>query len=81
MDGHWTVGWNDKQKFRVLQDLVPFWAYFLSLQFTIMQIRATGIADHILPLGDWFIDTVSCSSRISNPREKNRKSPEIPLTK
>ena len=25
---------------------------FLSLQITIMQIRATGIADHILPLGD-----------------------------
>ena len=25
---------------------------FLSLQFTIMQSRATGIADHILPLGD-----------------------------
>ena len=27
---------------------------FLSLHFTIMQIRATGIADHILPLGDLF---------------------------
>ena len=27
---------------------------FLSLQFTIMQSRATGIADHILPLGDLF---------------------------
>ena len=25
---------------------------FLSLQFTIMQSRASGIADHILPLGD-----------------------------
>ena len=25
---------------------------FLSLQFTIMQSRATGIADHILPLGN-----------------------------
>ena len=25
---------------------------FLSLQFKIMQSRATGIADHILPLGD-----------------------------
>ena len=25
---------------------------FFSLQFTIMQSRATGIADHILPLGD-----------------------------
>ena len=27
---------------------------FLSLKFTIMQSRAKGIADHILPLGDWF---------------------------
>ena len=27
---------------------------FLSLQITIMQSRATGIADHILPLGDLF---------------------------
>ena len=27
---------------------------FLSLQFTIMQSRAMGIADHILPLGDLF---------------------------
>ena len=25
---------------------------FLSLHFTIMQSRTTGIADHILPLGD-----------------------------
>ena len=29
---------------------------FLSLQFTIMQSRATGIADHILPLGDLLIN-------------------------
>ena len=29
---------------------------FLSLQFTIMQSRATGIADHILPLGDLLVD-------------------------
>ena len=28
---------------------------FLSLKFTIMQSRAKGIADHILPLGDWLI--------------------------
>ena len=28
---------------------------FLSPQFTIMQSRATGIADHILPLGDLFL--------------------------
>ena len=26
-----------------------------SLEFIIMQSRATGIADHILPLGDWFV--------------------------
>ena len=29
--------------------------YFLSLQFTIIQRRATGIADHILPLGDLLV--------------------------
>ena len=28
---------------------------FLSLQFTIMQSRATGITDHILPLGDLLL--------------------------
>ena len=28
---------------------------FLSLQFTIMQSRAMGIADHILPLGDLLL--------------------------
>ena len=28
---------------------------FLSLEFSILQSRATGIADHILPLGDWFL--------------------------
>merc|ERR1711905_48554 len=27
---------------------------FFSFQFTIMQSKATGIADHILPLGDLF---------------------------
>ena len=27
---------------------------FPSLKFIIMQSRATGIADHILPLGDWL---------------------------
>ena len=37
----------------VLKDFVPFGAAaLLSLQFTIMQSRARGIADHILPLGD-----------------------------
>ena len=28
---------------------------FLSLPFTIMQSKASGIADHILPLGDLFV--------------------------
>ena len=35
---------------------------FLSLQFTIIQSRATGIADHILPLGDLlFICTATAN--------------------
>ena len=37
--------------------LCPLWGplpCFLSLQLTIMQSRATGITDHILPLGDWL---------------------------
>ena len=47
MDG-WMDGRMDKQKSPcALQDLPPC---FLSL--TIMQGRAMGIADHILPLGD-----------------------------
>ena len=33
--------------------------YFLSHQFTIMESRAMGIADHILPLGDLFFVVVS----------------------
>ena len=28
---------------------------FPSIKFTIMQSRAMGIADHILPLGDWIL--------------------------
>ena len=28
---------------------------FLSFRFTSMQSRATGIADHVLPLGDLFL--------------------------
>ena len=75
MDG-WKDGRTKKVVYKTLSPL-GLLPCFLLHQFTIMQIRATGIADHILPLGDWFIDTVSCSSRISNPREKNRKSPEI----
>ena len=39
--------------YRILSPLVPL-PCFLSLYFTIMQSRATGIADHILPLGDLF---------------------------
>ena len=56
MDKH-TDEWNEEQKSPcVLQDFVPFGPLpcFLSLQFTIMLSRATGIADHILPLGDLF---------------------------
>ena len=37
--------------YRTLTPLGPL-PCFLSLQFTIMQSRATGIADHILPLGE-----------------------------
>ena len=38
----------------VLQDFVPFGgaALLTILKFTIMQSRASGIADRILPLGD-----------------------------
>merc|ERR1711942_255617 len=37
--------------------LSPLWPLpcFPSLQFTIMQSRATDIADHILPLGDLLV--------------------------
>ena len=37
--------------YRTLSPLGPL-PCFLSLQFTVKQSRATGIADHILPLGD-----------------------------
>merc|ERR1711951_46329 len=33
---------------------------FLSLKFTIMQSRAKGIADHILPLGNWLFAYIPC---------------------
>ena len=51
-------GQTDEQKSPcVLQDFVPFGAAaLLPLQFTIMQSRATGIADHILPFGDLFVN-------------------------
>ena len=47
-------GWTDSSC--ALQDLVPFGAAALLslLQSTIMQSRATGIADHILTLGNWL---------------------------
>ena len=47
---------TDEQKSPyVLQDFVPFGAAaLLPLQFTIMQSWVTGMADHILPLGDLF---------------------------
>ena len=38
---------------------------FPSLQFTITQSRATGIADHILPLGDLFRSEISPKRLIS----------------
>ena len=38
--------------------------FFLSYKFTIMQSRATGIADHILPLGD----LLDFQSALSNSR-------------
>ena len=37
----------------ILQDYVPFGTTAL-LPPNIMQIGATGIDDHIFPLGDWF---------------------------
>ena len=37
----------------ILQDYVPFGTTAL-LPPNIMQSKAMGIADHILPLGDWF---------------------------
>ena len=37
--------------YRTLSPSVPL-PCFLSLRFTAMQSRATGIGDHILPLGD-----------------------------
>ena len=39
--------------YRISSPLGPL-PCLLSLQFTIMQSRAMGIADHILPLGDLF---------------------------
>ena len=46
---------NKQKSPSILQDYVPFGTTAL-LPPTIMQSRATGIADHILPLGDWFYD-------------------------
>ena len=58
--GRRTDRWTDKQKSPcVLKDFVPFGAAALYpltsvhiVNFTIIQSREMGIADHILPLGD-----------------------------
>ena len=34
---------------------------FISFRFTTMQSRATGIADHVLPLGDLFFSRVNAT--------------------
>merc|ERR1711942_308638 len=50
--------------YRTLSPLGPL-PCLPSLQFTIMQSRATGIADHILPLGDLFNPLPSLQADIS----------------
>ena len=50
-------GWTKKSTpvfYRTSSPLGPL-PFFLSLQFTIMQSRAMGIADRILPLGDLLV--------------------------
>ena len=42
---------------------------FLSLQFTVMQSRATGIADHILPLGD-LVENMAVRNAKKFPRDE-----------
>ena len=51
-----TDGWTNEQKFPVFyRTSFPTGPlHCLSFQFTTMQSRATGIADHVLPLGDLF---------------------------
>ena len=41
---------------------------FLSLQFTIVQSRATCIADHVLPLGDLLFVILSVRSSVRPPQ-------------
>ena len=51
---------------------------FHSLQFTIMQSRATGIADHLLPLGDLF--SLSLSNSILTLGGESPPRPLLGLT-
>ena len=51
---------------------------FLSLEFLIMQSRATGISDHILHLGDWFRSKISLLRPKINPLQP-KISPLIPI--
>ena len=54
--------------YRTLSPLGPL-PCFLSLQFIIMQSRAKGIADHILPLGDLFpVSVLPPKIRPSDPK-------------
>ena len=59
------AGWTNKSPpvfYRTLSPSGPLPC--LSFQFTTMQSRATGIADHILPLGDLF--RYGCNKWIAN---------------
>ena len=60
-------GWTNEQKSPcVSQYFVLFGAAALlpRIQFTIMQSRVTGIAVHILPLGDLFFIILDASEKI-----------------
>ena len=53
---------------------------FLSLQFTIMQSRAVGIAYHILPLGELFLPlskriSLECGVIFRNEKDDLRNQP------
>ena len=54
MDGRMNESLPVAVFYRTLSPLGPL-PCFPSLQFTITQSRAMGIADHILPLGDLFV--------------------------
>ena len=61
----------------VLQDIVPFGAAtLLTITFTNIQSRATGIADHILPLGEWFNFQIESLIFLSN-REQSRSTATV----